>query len=353
MTIGEKIASLRKQQNLTQEQLAKALDISVPAVSKWEHGATLPDISLLAPIARMLHTDINDLFSFEKDITEKEVDVFLEQVRATCESQGFQAGMEQAFGLLKEYPNNPYLKLKIANAVVLYAYTAMDEEEQFEEWAEKSTALLEEVYRDKNLPDSPEIHAAAAIVLSSRYIQTGKLKEAEQLLENIPLEKYNAERMLPRVYLEQGKLKQARKRTKSIQVRDLSNLLDDIKVLFDASIKEGNMEEALQHAGEYYQIRKAMPLLIWRHPSELYLEAYLRMGDLEHAMGHFCNLIDEMMESELNSGQNRGIFIERKACCRLLEENPLYQPLLKEPKGKEKMEEFRNMGDKFTYKHKN
>ena len=58
MTIGEKIASLRKQQNLTQEQLARALDISVPAVSKWENGATMPDISLLAPIARMLHTDI-------------------------------------------------------------------------------------------------------------------------------------------------------------------------------------------------------------------------------------------------------------------------------------------------------
>ena len=92
MTIGEKIASLRKQQNLTQEQLARALDISVPAVSKWENGATMPDISLLAPIARMLHTDINDLFSFQKEITEKDVDIFMEQIGTNANLKGIRRG---------------------------------------------------------------------------------------------------------------------------------------------------------------------------------------------------------------------------------------------------------------------
>lgn len=343
MTIGEKIASLRKQQNLTQEQLAKGLDISVPAVSKWEHGTTMPDISLLAPIARMLHTDINDLFSFQKDITEKEVDAFMGKVKRTCETQGFQAGMEQAFGYLKEYPSHPYLKLKTANAVLLYAYTAKDEEEHFQEWMEKSTALFEEVYKDKNLADGSSIRQAAAIALSSRYIQNGRLKDAEQLLETIPLEKYNAEQMLSRVYLEQGKLKQARNRIKGVQMWDLVNLLVDIRILFDASIKEKNMEEALQHAMEHYQVRKAMPLLLWCHPSELFLETYLFMGDLGHAMEHFCNMIDEIIETEFKPGQNGGFFMDKKMLYRLVAENPLYQPLLEKPEGKEKMEEFWNI----------
>lgn len=343
MTIGEKIASLRKQQNLTQEQLAKGLDISVPAVSKWEHGINMPDISLLAPIARMLHTDINDLFSFQKDITEKEVDAFMGKVKRTCETQGFQAGMEQAFGYLKEYPSHPYLKLKTANAVLLYACTAKDEEEHFQEWMEKSTALFEEVYTDKSLSDSSFIRQAAAIALSSRYIQNGRLKDAEQILETIPLETYNTEQMLSRVYLEQGKLKQARNRIKGVQMRDLVNLLVDIRILFDASIKEKNMEEALQHAMEHYQVRKAMPLLLWCHPSELFLETYLFMGDLGHAMEHFCNMIDEIIETEFKPEQNGGFFMDRRMLYRLVAENPLYQPLLEKPEGKEKMEEFWNI----------
>ena len=49
MEIGKKIAFLRKQQNFTQEQLAREVGVSVPAVSKWETGAAMPDISLLMP----------------------------------------------------------------------------------------------------------------------------------------------------------------------------------------------------------------------------------------------------------------------------------------------------------------
>ncbi len=341
MTIGEKIASLRKQQNLTQEQLARALDISVPAVSKWENGATMPDISLLAPIARMLHTDINDLFSFQKEITEKDVDIFMEQIRNECESKGYQEGMEQAFGLLGEYPNCPYLKLKIANAPLLYAYTAKDDGEYVQEWMEKSTALFEAVYQDKNLAGDSPVREAAAIALSSRYIQAGRLEDAEQLLGNVTLERYQAEHMLPKVYLELGNLEQAKKRIKSIQARDFINLLGDIKLLFDASIQEGNMEEALKHAEEYYQIRKALPLLAWCHPSELLLKFYLRIGDLGHAMEHFFHFIDEIMETELKSGQNGGIFMDKKLLYRLVGEDELYQPLMAQPEGKKKMEEFR------------
>ena len=342
MTIGENIASLRKQKSLTQEQLAKALGISAAAVSKWENNATMPDISLLSPMARLLHTDINTLFSFRQDITDKETDAFMEQVRAACESQGFPAGMEQAFHFLNEYPNNLYLKLKIANAPLLYAYTAKeDEEEIFQGWMEKGTALFEEIYQDKNLQGCPDLKETAAIALSSRYIQAGRLEEAEQLLENVTRERYQAEHMLPKVYLELGNLEQAKKRIKSIQARDFINLLGDIKLLFDASIQEGNMEEALKHAEEYYQIRKALPLLAWCHPSELLLKFYLRIGDLGHAMEHFFHLIDEIMETELKSGQNGGIFMDKKLLYRLVGEDELYQPLMAQPEGKKKMEEFR------------
>jgi len=54
MNIGKKIQTLRKSLNLTQEQLANSVGVSIPAVSKWETGTTMPDITLIAPIARKL-----------------------------------------------------------------------------------------------------------------------------------------------------------------------------------------------------------------------------------------------------------------------------------------------------------
>ncbi len=46
MNIGNKIKMLRKQRGITQEQLADSIGISFQAVSKWENGIALPDITL-------------------------------------------------------------------------------------------------------------------------------------------------------------------------------------------------------------------------------------------------------------------------------------------------------------------
>ena len=54
MQIGEVIRTYRKKQNLTQEEMANRLGVSAPAVNKWENGSSLPDISMLAPVARLL-----------------------------------------------------------------------------------------------------------------------------------------------------------------------------------------------------------------------------------------------------------------------------------------------------------
>ena len=47
MTIGKRIAALRREKNLKQDDLAQMLEVSPQAVSKWENDQTCPDISLL------------------------------------------------------------------------------------------------------------------------------------------------------------------------------------------------------------------------------------------------------------------------------------------------------------------
>jgi len=57
MSIGERISELRKQQNISQVQLASALDISRQAVSKWENDQSAPDTIKMIQLADLLGTD--------------------------------------------------------------------------------------------------------------------------------------------------------------------------------------------------------------------------------------------------------------------------------------------------------
>ena len=57
MSIGERISELRKQRNISQVQLAKALGISRQAVSKWENDQSSPDTVKLIQLADLLNTD--------------------------------------------------------------------------------------------------------------------------------------------------------------------------------------------------------------------------------------------------------------------------------------------------------
>ena len=64
-TLGENIARLRKEKGMTQEDLAKELNISYQAVSKWENGVSSPDISNIKLLAQFFGVSIDMLFGLE------------------------------------------------------------------------------------------------------------------------------------------------------------------------------------------------------------------------------------------------------------------------------------------------
>ena len=61
MSIGERITELRKMQNLSQGQLAEAMEVSRQAVSKWENDLSAPDSMKMIRLAEVLDTDIEYL----------------------------------------------------------------------------------------------------------------------------------------------------------------------------------------------------------------------------------------------------------------------------------------------------
>ena len=71
--LGEKIRSLRKQNNLSQEVLAQFLGVSFQAVSKWENGTTMPDVTMIPAIASFFNVSTDELFDFNRVEQEKKI----------------------------------------------------------------------------------------------------------------------------------------------------------------------------------------------------------------------------------------------------------------------------------------
>ena len=61
MNIGERITALRKEKNISQTELAKRLNVSRQAVSKWEQGTSSPDTDRLIQLAEILGTEVEYL----------------------------------------------------------------------------------------------------------------------------------------------------------------------------------------------------------------------------------------------------------------------------------------------------
>ena len=120
MNLGNKIRELRRAGDLTQEQLAAALNISPQAVSKWEMGASYPDMTMIPIIASFFKVTLDELFDFDVKNVEKEIEeIRLEYGKYFWEN--FVKAEQILLDGLKLYPASIRLKTEL---VELYAYNA-------------------------------------------------------------------------------------------------------------------------------------------------------------------------------------------------------------------------------------
>ncbi len=66
-SFGQRLQRLRKNVNLTQEEVATKLNITAQAVSKWENDVSAPDISVLVELSEILKVTLNDLMGKQTD----------------------------------------------------------------------------------------------------------------------------------------------------------------------------------------------------------------------------------------------------------------------------------------------
>ena len=102
--IGKFIARCRKQNNLTQMQLAEKLGITDRAVSKWERGLSLPDSAIMLDLCALLNITVNDLLSGEvvtvENYNEELERTLLEMVKQKEESDKRLLALEWVIGIL-------------------------------------------------------------------------------------------------------------------------------------------------------------------------------------------------------------------------------------------------------------
>lgn len=67
MTLGQRLAALRKGKNLTQQQLGEQLNVSAQAISKWENDQAEPDVSTIIKLSEIYEISVSELLKGESD----------------------------------------------------------------------------------------------------------------------------------------------------------------------------------------------------------------------------------------------------------------------------------------------
>ena len=74
MTIGDRLLKLRRERNLSQEDLANELDVSRQTISKWETNQSVPDFDKIVPLCNYFGITTDELLTGNKDIVEAQAD---------------------------------------------------------------------------------------------------------------------------------------------------------------------------------------------------------------------------------------------------------------------------------------
>ncbi len=104
ITLSENIRRYRKERRLTQEQLAEVFGITVGAVSKWESGASVPDITLIVEMADFFDVSVDALLGYQKQ--DNNLSRILEDIRTLRNARRFDEAGVTAEKALVKYPNN-------------------------------------------------------------------------------------------------------------------------------------------------------------------------------------------------------------------------------------------------------
>lgn len=203
MQTGEVIRKYRKLRKLTQEEMAARLGVTAPAVNKWENGNSMPDVTLLAPIARLLKVSLEELLCFREELTERELQDLIQELGSHMKTDGYQRTFDWARELVQQYPGSEKLLLYMGE--LLNAYRITEKPEKPEQYEADICSFLERAMESHE----EDICRSAATSLFYLYFQKEEYEKAEQYLEFLSDQNPERKRLQASVCEKTGRIQEA------------------------------------------------------------------------------------------------------------------------------------------------
>ena len=192
INIGRTIARERRRAGVTQEALAAHLGVSKAAVSKWELGQSLPDVSLLPRVAAYFSLTLDELFDWCDELSQEESAALYAEVYALGEKD-LGAAHERLRELAAEHYSDANLLLMLASLLTVWAAGmatpfapagekdgAPDAPLDADDLADEALALLDRVLE---VATDPSALYLAQQQKATTLFQAGRYEEAVSLLE--------------------------------------------------------------------------------------------------------------------------------------------------------------------------
>ena len=177
--IGDTIKRIRRERNLTQEEVAAHLGISFQSISKWERGDGYPDITMLPALAHYFQITVDELLGIseiEKNNKYDEINRLWAENNADRRHQENVTLMRQA---LKEFPNDALLLVQLSTSLEKLDGTPEEKRAHLKE----SIAIQEQIIK---YGEDSEVRGATLFNICHAYWQIGDREKALEQAKKLP-----------------------------------------------------------------------------------------------------------------------------------------------------------------------
>ena len=196
MKIGENIRRIRRMKDMTQENLADCLNVTVSAVSQWESGRTAPDISLLPALCSVLGTSSDALLGIDLEKKSAEISAAIDEYRRLSSRGREKEAAEIIASALAKHPDSWQL-LSAKMSLLHAAYYSEHDDAVKKNTAEEALSIGEKILESCT---DDNIRWDAVQVLCHIYAETGRTERAEELVSRLPSMYVAEESIRPSLY---------------------------------------------------------------------------------------------------------------------------------------------------------
>lgn len=303
-SMGSVIRRLRRERGMTQEELAERLNVSAPAVSKWENETSMPDISQVVPLASVFGVSTDSLFGFgDRSTREDALSVLTEAGKGLVygELDTYLAAYDRIIAGLARYPDNPFLLL---NAME-FGLSLCLKENGWLYAGDRADAIAKETERQANLilhtakAGQDALQARQALILL--YTERGEYDRAASVAREFPIRSDLTQGSnLAYVDMRRGEYEDAAADLCTDLDYVIQHMEDDAARLGQAYLKSGKPEEAEAVYEILFEVLRAVyrDECPWRYHDFdsgdcyfLLAEAYLASGKREEALDVLENAV--------------------------------------------------------------